>query len=477
MLRIKQILKEPTLGDMRDNLLQRPQNLQEAFHETLSRLGDPSSDNPRTNLAWIALIWLAESREPLQVDEVRSILTRKAGHIVDDPRYCPTLDRVLEWCHGLILVDETSSVVRLVHLSLREYLKTAVFSTMPGALSGIAHDCLTYMSFLEFFKGPLTDDVEMEERLARYPFSEYCCQHIFYHVQRAAHTPAVLEYAFRCAKCQPLFSALTQLRFVVMGYNEGYYSKEECESMRPLHFAPSFRQANMVRRLLHEYPNSINARTVMGSTPVVEAASTDPGRSLEVLKLLLHYGADPYLRNWYGNALHCAAEVGNADAIYALSKWGMRISDPTVWNDGVKPALLCTLDRDSAAAAMALLDCGVNPDATREHTNILFAAISENCVEVARSVIRRRAVEFQAVDTVRGLTALQVATLNVRAEIVSELLQVMPETPDRASYEQLSGPMGELSDYDRLILSETLSEVLAGHGYEDMLDKLRELLL
>ena len=61
--------------------------------------------------------------QPLTVDELLCSLTVKEGHKRFDIRGVPVRKTLLNCCHGLVVIDQETSTVRLVHYSLQEYLR------------------------------------------------------------------------------------------------------------------------------------------------------------------------------------------------------------------------------------------------------------------------------------------------------------------------------------------------------------------
>jgi ankyrin repeat protein len=60
--------------------------------------------------------------------------------------------------------------------------------------------------------------------------------------------------------------------------------------------------------------------------------------------MLLQRGANPYLGNWYGNALHCTAEAGWSTVIRQLIDYGMNPNDTEHYE---RLPIYCTLDKDA----------------------------------------------------------------------------------------------------------------------------------
>jgi hypothetical protein len=105
----------------RDEALKRlPPNLDEAFHGTIIRVTEQSPELFKKAAKIMAWIHLAE--RSLTVNELLSSLAIRDGDASFNPRGIPIRETLLDCCHGLAVVDQETSTVRLVHYSLQEYL-------------------------------------------------------------------------------------------------------------------------------------------------------------------------------------------------------------------------------------------------------------------------------------------------------------------------------------------------------------------
>jgi ankyrin repeat protein len=189
-----------------------------------------------------------------------------------------------------------------------------------------------------------------------------------------------------------------QVRQYALRYVERYWAADECRSLTALHHASRHGLTRTVAALLDGEMGvaaagapfgDVNVATQVGGTPIILAAA---GGHVETVDLLMQRGADPYLCNWYGNALHCAVEAGHAAAARALiERWGMDVQ-----RDGFAMRyLLCAMDRDSVEAFETLVDLGVGfrPDAdggdTATAKTLFKLACRRRCPKIVDLLIRR----------------------------------------------------------------------------------------
>jgi len=165
-----------------------PRGLHDAFGETVERImRQPKglSDQAMNVFKWV---FLAE--RPLVMEELRHALAVKQGDTDLDRDNIASEKSLLNSCHGLIIIDEGTSTVRLVHLSLQEYLLTQCDTLFPQGHCEIARTCLTYLNFsslprrhqrsqaVDFdFEKSRAEESEFYEQSAKFCFVYYAaCQ-------------------------------------------------------------------------------------------------------------------------------------------------------------------------------------------------------------------------------------------------------------------------------------------------------------
>ncbi|KAI5806030.1 hypothetical protein BZA77DRAFT_368299 [Pyronema omphalodes] len=159
-LQIQTVLDETTIRRRRDALHNMPMKLETAFESTISRIMNQKPQ--RSKQAMAVLKWVFLAKRPLTMIELRHALsvtidpsTIQAGklaisydQIVDWENF-PSEKSLIDWCLGLIIIDEETSTVRLVHKSLHDHLTQLHDngSIFPDGHSEIAYTCLQYMSY------------------------------------------------------------------------------------------------------------------------------------------------------------------------------------------------------------------------------------------------------------------------------------------------------------------------------------------
>ncbi|KAI1362951.1 hypothetical protein F5Y08DRAFT_354868 [Xylaria arbuscula] len=99
---------------------------------------------------------------PLDTQELRHALGVELDSTEFDVDNLPDLEDIVSYCCGLVIIDDESQVVRLVHYTTQEYFASAGSSLFPSANSMIAHTCITYLNYDVFLSGAC---FEVDEQL------------------------------------------------------------------------------------------------------------------------------------------------------------------------------------------------------------------------------------------------------------------------------------------------------------------------
>ena len=74
---------------------------------------------------------------------------------------------------GLVIIDQKSRIIRLVHYTAEKYLERIWAARFPNADLMIA----AYMLADDITNGYCTQDIEIQKRLAQYPFLNYVARY------------------------------------------------------------------------------------------------------------------------------------------------------------------------------------------------------------------------------------------------------------------------------------------------------------
>ena len=116
-----------------------------AYKEALQRI---ESQKPGCQqLAKSIMSWIVCAQKQLTTPELRYALAIEDESPELDEDNLPDVSEVIAVCAGLVIIDEKSDVVRLVHYTAQEFFERTTSVWAPFAEEMIARSCLTYLSF------------------------------------------------------------------------------------------------------------------------------------------------------------------------------------------------------------------------------------------------------------------------------------------------------------------------------------------
>ena len=411
-LQIQAILNEPTPGEMQDALAALPTSLHGAFSETVARI--QRQPEGRRRLAMNTLLWISHARRPLQVQELSDALAIRPGQAVLNSQYRPSQKLMVECCMGLVVVDEQSQSIRLVHYTVQEYFREKRKEIFPNGNEEIAGKCLTYLLFDAFAGGCCALEGDILDRMDLYPFLSYCSNEWGNHV-RDACSDRINEMALYFLRCDRHRANSIQIYQYLRGVRQLYWEPVEVNSVSQLHTVCFFGLDDIAKSLIDSGKIDVNAPSHIGTTPVIRAAAAGHP---ELVRMLLQRGADPTLKNWYGNALGCAAEAGHCNTIQELLDFGM---DVNIRDDVGRTALHCAADDGHEQALRLLVERGADTEALDGHGLMPWHAFAEGGHMEAIHFLLGRGFDPDRRCS-NGLTALHYAAGENHVEVIYVLI-------------------------------------------------------
>ncbi len=352
VLQIQTILAEPTAGELEEALKALPLGLNDAFQETLQRIHNLPDGRRRLGLN--TLMWVSHVCKPLTVAKLSDVLAVKLGETSLNTKYRPLEKMMVDCCLGLVTVDEESSVIRLVHYTVQEYLRGNLDQTFPLGEQTVAELSITYLLAKPFSRGCCPDQISILAVISQYPFIRYAAQLWEYHVKKS-NSERANKLAIKFLQERPQLALSDQISHYTRGYVYQYWEAKEASSVNGLHVAAYFGLDDLAKQLLDAHAIDIDSATNMGTTALIHASSS--GR-IRFLKMLLERGADTRKENWYGTALHCSAESGEVSSIIEL---GMGI-DVNIRDRRGRTPLECATESRHVEAMLELVKRGASLD-------------------------------------------------------------------------------------------------------------------
>ena len=412
-LQIESIVSEPTTGDMEDAIENKPDDLHQAFYQTLSRI--QRQPDGRKRLGMNVLLWLSRSHGSLTVAELSEAMAVKPGDTSLNPRRRPSQSMMIECCMGLATIDLENFSVHLVHYALQEFFRDQRRQVFPSGEDQIAETCIGYLFLDELGRGCCVAEAEIARLMEDLPLLRYASNYWGHHA-RSSHCDRIYLLALELLHSPRRRALAIQIEYFSRGFRHMYWTPAEVTSHSAFHYACKFGLERAVSDILESEDIDIDAATNIGTTTLIAAASSG---HLDMVKLLMSRGADPKKNNWYGSALHCAAEAGQCESSRFLLDSGMNID---LVNDFGRTPLHCATDARHVPTIELLLDMGADPNVQDDlGINLIHDAAQTGDERLVRRLLRDERVDITA-KTVHGETALHRAAAGNHAEIVRMLL-------------------------------------------------------
>jgi len=394
-LNIEAILGETSLA-RRKKMLQKVAttgvDLDSVYAHTLQRIREQKGG--RSRLGMEVLMWVSHAERPLGIDELCHALAVDMESTDLDPENIPPRDTVLGSCLGLAVIDKETSVVRLIHYTLQEYLSRP--GILPGAHKTLAQTCLVYLNYKKITDLPAYD----VSILGDMPFLEYSS------LYWGSHAGVELSDRAKSLALELLNRVGNHISATLLVQRMGNH--HDCflpyHQWPSLHYASYFGIVEVVAALIERKGCDINQSDCMGLTALV----------------------------W-------AARQGNEGVVrLLLSRNNVNPDRPD--EDGQTPLLWASFYGREGAVKLLLARNDVNPDRPDNHGQAPLQLASENGHEgVVKLLLARNDVNPDKPDSY-GRAPLWWASFYGHEGVVKLLLarnEVNPDEPDNYGWAPL----------------------------------------
>jgi ankyrin repeat protein len=397
----------------------------EALHRIESQL-EVHRELARKTLSWITL-----AKRPLTTAEICCVLAVELDEDEVDPENVVTSGDLVSVCAGLVVVDQESAVIRLVHYTTQEYFERTGDAWNPGGKLHIATTCLTYLSFSTFRSSSCSSDEEFEARLQQNQFLNYAAKHWGNHVRAVETEVATLACELLQGKSLPCVAQVLGVsNYKYIGYSKDY------SVGTALHYTSQFGLSGITKKVLAAanvpIEEAVNARDSWGNTPLTIAAEYG---QYEMAKMLLDKGADVNaqggdfgnalgvdygnaLGGKYGNALYEASSLGHEQMVKMLLDEG---ADVNAQDEEYGNALQAASEGGYEQVVKMLLDKGADVNAQGGPYGNALQAASEGGHEKVVKMLLDNGTDVNAQDEEYG-NALQAASEGGYEQVVKMLL-------------------------------------------------------
>ena len=276
-LNIDAVLEEVTISRRRKKLNEMIQGngLRDAYSATLARIN--AQKGSKSRLGMEVLMWLSHSERPLNANELCHALGVEIGSIDLDSQNIPAIETLLGCSLGLVIVEASSYIVRLVHYTLQEYLSnnTDLFHNPHGM---IAQVCLTYLNFQ-----CIRDlSIIVDHPPPATPLLEYASCYWGTHAERET-TESVNRLALRLLDGFDQHISSKILLSLTCDNSDGKFCWINPTGFTGLHGAAYFGIIKTAVALLQMKKWDLNARDLTGKTAILWAAIKGHGAMVKML--------------------------------------------------------------------------------------------------------------------------------------------------------------------------------------------------
>ncbi|KAL8910654.1 MAG: hypothetical protein Q9171_004070 [Xanthocarpia ochracea] len=410
------LLDKRTVKDVKTTLVRLMKGaaaLNAAYSKAVQRI-EGQLDNDR-ELAKRVISWITFAKRPLTTTEICCILAVEPDTAEIDPENVYNSEDLVSVCAGLVVVDQKSGIIRLVHYTTQEYFERNRDAWNPRGQLHITNACLTYLSFSIFQSGSCSIDKEYEERLQQHPFLDYAAKHWAHHARVVEADVTDLAYKFLQGG---LLSSAIQ---VLVASNRKYEGHSKAYvRMTALHYTAHLGLAGITERVLaavdKPVAKAVNAKDSEGNAPLFYAARE--GHS-ETTKILLDNGADVSAQTKLcGNALLAASDEGHEQVVKILLDNGADVNADSVIHGN---ALQAVSNKGYGQIVKILLDNGADVNAGNLYRGNPLQAASDKGQEQVVKILLDNGADVNAQGTPYG-NALLAASNNGHEQVVKILL-------------------------------------------------------
>ncbi|KAI5808430.1 hypothetical protein BZA77DRAFT_329781 [Pyronema omphalodes] len=459
ILQIDAVLDQPTIRKRREALQNMPKDLYDVFEFTLDRIRAQKQSTARVALQ--SLQWIFLAARPLSPEELRHALAVESGDtkLHEDNLLEPQF--ILNACLGLVIVDESTSTVRLVHKSLQDYFQEQYDQGVlfkEGHMD-IASICMTYMSF-----GHFNQEIEtlQEKILDRYPLLGYAATRWDYHLRSSKiRCPAVEDTAVIMVTekyiSQRALQILSTCRLrepiCFLDRAERYLQDVLCDNSEwttecfPLHIAATAGSPALFRRVFDCTKGDINAKDTWGNC--VLTLATTAGHLTLVDSIL----SPPYNANVNSydaesfTALFWAAWGGHSDVVkLLLEQDGIEVDKVDDYDR--TPLSLAAHAGHTSVVKLLLEEGRIDVNTTNHCLDMpLSLAAGEGHTEVVRLLLEQDSVDVNNANA-WGDAPLSLPALKGHSEVLKLFLQHGATVDTRDNYGRT--PLSLAAQYHRI---------------------------
>ena len=387
-----------SIKHVRKKLQTLPTTLVGTYDEAMQRIEIQEPDHRA--LALKTLAWVSYAFRSLSLGELQHALAIEPGQTDLDEELLMDSQSITALCAGLVIVDQATNAVNLVHYTTKNYFENIRAARFPGFHATITMSCTTYLAL------SVLKDASVWTIVRCYPLACYAAQYMGDHARQnpeEALEPSILEVICRLLshpdKRKPLLSLLDGLDLI----KSGFYASKALDIFQD-DTGPQESSANETVPTQTSEPGKVEPESEMCS---VEVSSTFSTAATELNSIDLKsnldrestYNAQQYDSGEWDTqikssripevtALHLAASMGLAKVASMLLKESPNVD---AVDETGKTALAVAMERGFEKAVEFLVKSGAIIDLGSEHGQVVFLLIAENDWHTVAEIVAAKA--------------------------------------------------------------------------------------
>ncbi|MCJ1401500.1 hypothetical protein MMC11_004714 [Xylographa trunciseda] len=382
-----------SIRHIRQKLQTLPTTLSGTYDAAMERIENQEQDH--RDIAFKALAWLSYAFRSLSLRELQHALAIEPGDTVLDDETIMDGQSITALCAGLVVVDQGTNVVNLVHYTTKNYFEKTRSTYFPNFHASITLGCATYLT-LDALK-----DATIWELVQGFPLACYAAQYMGDHARQSPEESlesSVLEVICQLLshpdKRKPLLSLLDGLALIQSGFYSSNTSASQIKDE-----AATYDAESELRTLFETAINVSDEALPLTERPSLggrsersSSTSTTTGDSVDSVTLSGSEGTGTAL--WESKmgatripevtALHLAASMGLAKIASMLLSDSPNID---AVDETGKTALAVAMERGFEKAVEFLLNSGACVDLSNIHGRAVLLLIAERSWQNAGKII------------------------------------------------------------------------------------------
>ncbi|TFK21252.1 hypothetical protein FA15DRAFT_672753 [Coprinopsis marcescibilis] len=174
-----------------------PVGIESMYEATMERI----DGGPTPHLALQALTWLVYAREPLTMDDLRHALAVNTETFTYDSDHLIDPETLFSACCGLITFEPETKLVRLVHYTAGDFLKSYISKVDPDVQARLACTCVARLRGCGFENYEGNIDSYSADVFTRHPFLKIAHQNWATYAQLSVSLPPFFgDFVLNCQR-------------------------------------------------------------------------------------------------------------------------------------------------------------------------------------------------------------------------------------------------------------------------------------